>query len=355
MANGKKLIRILYFLIGITFYNCISLAMSEKPYHHLSDGTFRNPEGSPVRSKEVKFSYIQFSKEKKKIDLTVPKDHVIDKKIVKENLEKLKNDDYIAWIGHATFLIKLGNTTIITDPVFSKNAGPLIFGPDRFTEPALNLNEIPQTDVFLLTHNHYDHQDMSTIRKFPYKNAKVLLPLKLGKYFKRYKDVNEMDWYDEIKVNDDLKITLLPAVHWSKRSLTDTNKTLWGNFLIEYKDKKILFACDTGYGDIYKDLGEKYGPIDLSMINIGAYDFRPMFEKSIYHTTPEEALQIAQDLKSKKVLGTHWGTFVLSLEPIMEPPIRFKASAEKYGFKKDDAIIFKIGEINSLKELLNYN
>jgi len=355
MANGKKLIRILYFLIGITFYNCISLAMSEKPYHHLPDGTFRNPEGSPVRSKDVKFSYIQFSKEKKKIDLTVPKDHVIDKKIVKENLEKLKKDDYIAWIGHATFLIKLGNTTIITDPVFSKNAGPLIFGPDRFTEPALNLNEIPQTDVFLLTHNHYDHQDMSTIRKFPYKNAKVLLPLKLGKYFKRYKDVNEMDWYDEIKVNDDLKITLLPAVHWSKRSLTDTNKTLWGNFLIEYKDKKILFACDTGYGDIYKDLGEKYGPIDLSMINIGAYDFRPMFEKSIYHTTPEEALQIAQDLKSKKVLGTHWGTFVLSLEPIMEPPIRFKASAEKYGFKKDDAIIFKIGEINSLKELLNYN
>ena len=355
MANGKKLIRILYFLIGITFYNCISLAMSEKPYHHLPDGTFRNPEGSPVRSKDVKFSYIQFSKEKKKIDLTVPKNHVIDKKIVKENLEKLKKDDYIAWIGHATFLIKLGNTTIITDPVFSKNAGPLIFGPDRFTEPALNLNEIPQTDVFLLTHNHYDHQDMSTIRKFPYKNAKVLLPLKLGKYFKRYKDVNEMDWYDEIKVNDDLKITLLPAVHWSKRSLTDTNKTLWGNFLIEYKDKKILFACDTGYGDIYKDLGEKYGPIDLSMINIGAYDFRPMFEKSIYHTTPEEALQIAQDLKSKKVLGTHWGTFVLSLEPIMEPPIRFKASAEKYGFKKDDAIIFKIGEINSLKELLNYN
>jgi len=355
MANGKKLIRILYFLIGITFYNCISLAMSEKPYHHLPDGTFRNPEGSPVRSKDVKFSYIQFSKEKKKIDLTVTKDHVIDKKIVKENLEKLKNDDYIAWIGHATFLIKLGNTTIITDPVFSKNAGPLIFGPDRFTEPALNLNEIPQTDVFLLTHNHYDHQDMSTIRKFPYKNAKVLLPLKLGKYFKRYKDVNEMDWYDEIKVNDDLKITLLPAVHWSKRSLTDTNKTLWGNFLIEYKDKKILFACDTGYGDIYKDLGEKYGPIDLSMINIGAYDFRPMFEKSIYHTTPEEALQIAQDLKSKKVLGTHWGTFVLSLEPIMEPPIRFKASAERYGFKKDDAIIFKIGEINSLKELLNYN
>ena len=355
MANAKKLTKILYFLIGIIFYNCISLAMAEKPYHHLPDGTFRNPEGSPVRSKDVKFSYKTFTKEKKKIDTTVPKDHVIDKKIVKENLEKFKDDDYIAWIGHATFLIKLGETTIITDPVFSKNAGPLIFGPKRYVKPALDLKEIPKTDVFLLTHNHYDHQDMSTIRGFPYKDAKVLLPLKLGKYFQRYKDVNEMDWYDEIRINDDLNITLLPAVHWSKRSLTDTNKTLWGNFLIEYKNKKILFACDTGYGNIYKELGEKYGPIDLSMINIGAYDFRPMFEKSIYHTTPEEALEIAQDLKSKKVLGTHWGTFVLSLEPIMEPPVRFKNSAEKYGFKKEDAIIYKIGEFGSLKKLLNYN
>ena len=355
MANAKKLIKILYFLIGIIFYNCISLAMAEKPYHHLPDGTFRNPEGSPVRSKDVKFSYKTFTKEKKKIDTTVPKDHVIDKKIVKENLEKFKDDDYIAWIGHATFLIKLGKTTIITDPVFSKNAGPLIFGPKRYVKPALDLKEIPKTDVFLLTHNHYDHQDMSTIRGFPYKDAKVLLPLKLGKYFQRYKDVNEMDWYDEIKINDDLKITLLPAVHWSKRSLTDTNKTLWGNFLIEYKNKKILFACDTGYGNIYKELGEKYGPIDLSMINIGAYDFRPMFEKSIYHTTPEEALNVAQDLRSKKVLGTHWGTYVLSLEPIMEPPVRFKDNAENYGFNKEDTIVFKIGEINSLKKLLSYN
>ena len=292
--------------------------MEKKPYHHLSDGTFRNPEGSPTsRSSSGKFSYRDFNKEKKKLDMTVPKEHVINKQEVLNNLENLKDDDYIAWIGHATYLIKLGNTTLITDPVFSKNAGPLIFGPKRFTEPALKLNEIPKTDVFLLTHNHYDHQDMSTIRRFPFKDAKVLVPLRLGKYFKKYKDVNEMDWYDEIKINDHLKITFLPAVHWSKRSLTDTNKTLWGNFLIQYKDMKILFACDTGYGNIYKEIGKKYGPIDITMINIGAYDFRPMFDKSIYHTTPEEALNVAQDLKSKKVLGMHWGTFVLSLEPIM--------------------------------------
>jgi len=329
--------------------------MEKKPYHHLPDGTFRNPEGSPQRTGNVNWSFRTFNKEKKKLDMTVSQGHAIEKEKVLSDLEKYKDDDYIAWIGHATYLIKLGDTTIITDPVFSKNAGPLFFGPKRYVEPALNLNEIPKTDLFLLTHNHYDHQDMRTIRRFPFKDSKVLVPLRLGKYFTRYrfKDVNEMDWYDEVKVNNDLKVTLLPAVHWSKRSLTDTNKTLWGNFLIEYKDKKIFFACDTGYGNIYKELGEKYGPIDLTMINIGAYNFKPMFDRSIYHTTPEEALNVAQDLKSKKVLGTHWGTFVLSLEPIMEPPVRFKDNAEKYGFKREDAIVFKIGQITKLQDILS--
>ena len=344
--------KFLSFLILFLSFNCVSIAMEKKPYHHLPDGTFRNPEGSPERNTNFKWSFKVFNKEKKKLDMAVPKDHVVSKEKILSDLEKFKNDDYIAWIGHATFIIKLGDTTIITDPVFSKNAGPLIFGPKRFTDPALKLKEIPKIDLFLLTHNHYDHQDMSTIRGFPYKDAKVLLPLKLGKYFKRYKDVNEMDWYEKIQVNDDLKITLLPAVHWSKRSLWDTNKTLWGSFLIEYKNKKIFFACDTGYGDIYKELGKKYGPIDLTMINIGAYDFRPMFDKSIYHTTPEEALQVAENLKSKKVLGTHWGTFVLSLEPIMEPPVRFKNNAENYGFSKKDAIVFKIGQMEKLDNLL---
>ena len=342
-------------LIIIFFqYTSITLAMTNKPYHHLDNGKFRNPEGSPVRSENVKWSYSTFNKEKKKLDMTVPDEHVIKKNLVLEKLNSIQNNDYIGWIGHATFLIKLGNTTIITDPVFSKNAGPLIFGPKRYTEPALNLNELPKIDLFLLTHNHYDHQDMGTIRKFPYKNTKVFTALKLGKYFTKhhFKDVQELDWYQEVKFND-LKITFLPAVHWSKRSLTDTNKTLWGSFLIEYAGKKIFFACDTGYGNIYKKIGKEFGPIDLTMINIGAYDFRPMFEKSIYHTSPEEALQAAQDLKSKKVLGTHWGTFVLSLEPIMEPPKRFKDNAEKFGFKREDALIFKIGEFKKLSEVLD--
>ena len=276
-----------------------------------------------------------------------------DKGNALKNIKNLRGDDYITWIGHATFLIKLGDTTIITDPYFSENAGPVIFGPKRYDEPAIELSNIPETNLVLLTHNHYDHLDYETIKNFPFKNSKVLTPLKLSKYFIKngFSSVKEMDWYEEIKVND-LLITFLPAIHWSKRTLTDKNKTLWGSFLIEYKGIKLFFACDTGYGNIYKKLGEKFGPIDLAFINIGAYDFRPMFEKSIYHATPEEALNIGKDLKSKKVLGIHWGTILLSLEDPFEPPVRFKNAAEEYGFNKNDAILFKIGESRTLGDLL---
>jgi len=327
--------------------------MKDTPYHHLADGTFRNPQGSPERDPNIKWSMSKWNKEKKKIKINIPSDHVVDKEEVLKNLEKYKNDDYVAWIGHATFLIKLGNTTIITDPLFSKNAGPLIFGPKRYVDPAINLKEIPEVNLFLLTHNHYDHLDYRTIKKFPYKKANVITPLKLGKYFTRNKfnKVKEMDWYDQTQVND-LKITLMPAVHWSKRTLTDDNKTLWGSFLIEYQGKKIFFACDTGYGNIYKDLGEKYGPVDLTFINIGSYNFKPLFDKSIYHANPEEALNISQDLKSKKEIGMRWGTVILSLEDPFEPPLRFTNSTNKYGYHKDDAVIFKIGETKKLEDIL---
>tara|TARA_B100001063_G_scaffold215731_1_gene216899 strand:+ start:232 stop:1224 length:993 start_codon:yes stop_codon:yes gene_type:complete len=330
--------------------------MEKKPYHHLPDGTFRNPEGSPKRDQNVKWSYKVFNSERKKIKIEFPEDHVVPRDKVLTDLQENKDNDYITWIGHATFLIKLGETTIITDPLFSKNTGPLIFGPKRYVDPAIKLGDIPNTDLLLLTHNHYDHLDASAIRNFPHKDTKVLLPLNLSKYFKNFKDVNELDWYNEVQVNKNIKVTLLPAVHWSKRSLWDTNKTLWGNFLIEYKGIKIFFACDTGYGNIYKELGKKYGPIDITFINIGAYNFYPMMpvkDKSVFHTNPEEALQIGKDLDSKKVVGMHWGTVVLSLEPIMEPLKRFKNSAKDFGYSRDDAVTFKIGELKKLKELIN--
>ena len=124
-------------------YTINSYSMENKPYHHLSDGTFRNPKGSPERDSSFNWSFKIFNEEKRKIKMDIPKNHVINKKEVLDNLKKNKNNDYVFWIGHATFIIKLGNTTFITDPVFEKNKGPLIFGPKRYVEPAINLKEIP--------------------------------------------------------------------------------------------------------------------------------------------------------------------------------------------------------------------
>jgi L-ascorbate metabolism protein UlaG (beta-lactamase superfamily) len=210
---------------------------------------------------------------------------------------------------------------------------------------------------------------MSDIRNFPYKSAKVLVPLNNGSYFKKnnFKDVRELDWFDEVKINENLTVTLMAAQHWNKRSVLPfgpgaTDKALWGSFLINYKGKKIFFACDTGYSNIYKMMGQKFGGVDIFLINAGSYNFEIITGKkdfSIFHTNPEEALQAAKDIKAKKVIPMHYGSFLLGLEgqnsegPINEPRNRLLKNAEKYGFKKKDIKIFNIGQISTLNEILN--
>ena len=134
--------------------------------------------------------------------MSIPEDHVIPKSVVIKNLKEFEYKNYILWIGHATFLIKLGNTTIITDPFFSKNSGPLIFGPKRYIDPAIQLDQLPKTNLLLLSHNHYDHLDYSTIKNFPYKDTLALAPLKLGKYFSKNKKKirNEFSFFSRVSV-----------------------------------------------------------------------------------------------------------------------------------------------------------
>ena len=350
--KNMKFYNFFIFLICYGLFTTPNYAKDISP--NMINGKFQNPPGSPKRSDSSKWSYWTYFKETKKLKINIPKDHIIDENLVLQNLKKNENDDYVAWIGHATFLIKLGKNIIITDPIFSKNAGPLFLGSYRFAKPAIPLNGLPKTNILLLTHSHYDHLDTRTLSKFPYKDTNVVVPLKLDKFFKSrgFKNIKELDWYQSISINDEVNITLLPAVHWSKRTPFNTNKTLWGSFLIEYKGKKILFACDTGIGNIYNEIGNKYGPIDILFINIGAYNFKPMFDRSVYHTTPEEAVEIGKMVKAKKIIGMHWGTFVLSFEDPFEPPIRFKNSAKNFGYKKEDTVLFKIGEVKTFDNIL---
>ena len=361
------------FILIIIFFSLELSAMEKKPYHHVYENgqfkKFRNFKGSPERNKNFKWSYKKFREAKKNINIIIPKDFIVPKKIVLKNLEKHKNDNFILWINHASFIIKLGSTTIVTDLITSPNAGPLFLGPKRYTPPALELDELPKIDLWLNSHLHYDHLSMSDIRNFPFKSAKVLVPLNNGSYFKKnnFRDVNELDWFETVKINKDLSVTLTASQHWNKRSILPfgpgaTDKALWGSFLINYKGKKIFFACDTGYSNIYKLMGQKFGGVDIFLINSGAYNFEVITGKkdfSIFHTNPEEALQVAKDIKAKKVIPMHYGSFLLGLEgqnsegPINEPRNRLLKNAENYGFKKKDIKIFNIGQISTLDEILN--
>jgi len=367
------MLRLLLYLLIILTTTFTFEAMAEKPYHHVYENgkfkKFRNYQGAPVRDKNFKWSYKKFREAKKNINVIVPKDFVVPRKTVLENLEKYKNEDFILWINHASFIIKLGSNTIVTDLITAPNAGPLFLGPRRYTPPALELNQLPKIDLWLNSHLHFDHLSISDIRNFPYKSAKVLVPLNNGSYFKKnnFKDVKELDWFETVKINNDLSIILTPSQHWNKRSALPfgpgaTDKALWGSFLIDYKGIKIFFACDTGYSNIYKMMGKKFGGIDIFLINSGAFNFEAITGKkdfSIFHTNPEEALQVARDIKAKKIIPMHYGSFLLGLEgqnsegPINEPRNRLLKNAENYGFKKQDIKIFNIGQISKLEEILN--
>ena len=360
-----------YFVILIIFFPIN--VMADKPYHHVYENgkflKYRNYKGSPVRNKDFKWSFKKAREAKKNINVIIPKDFVVPRKNVLENLEKYKNDDFILWINHASFIFKLGGTTIVSDLITSPNAGPLFLGPKRYTPPALELDQLPKIDLWINSHLHYDHLSMSDVRNFPYKSAKVLVPLDNGSYFKKnnFKDVKELDWFETVKINSDLSITLTPSQHWNKRSALPfgpgaTDKALWGSFLINYKGKKIFFACDTGYSNIYKMMGQKFDGIDILLINSGAYNFEAITGKkdfSIFHTNPEEALQIARDLKTKKIIPMHYGSFLLGFEgqnsegPINEPRNRLLKNAESYGFTKQDIKIFNIGQISKLEDIFN--
>lgn len=238
------------------------------------------------------------------------------------NLNSLKDrEHYALWIGHSTFLINNGDLTILTDPIFSERASPLNFaGPKRLIKPVIKIKDLPEVDVITISHNHYDHLDINSLRKIQKKfpNVKILVPKGDLKLLKNYNLNNgfEFLWWEEI-IFDNTKFIFTPAQHWSARGLRDRNKSLWGSWFIKNEDKNIFHAGDTGYSEDFIEIRNRLGAVDFAMIPIGAYD--PQWFMSYSHVNPEEALNIAKDLDAKKSIGMHWGTFILTDEPVLEP------------------------------------
>ncbi len=320
------------------------------PPHHRSNGAFRNPQGSPVR--DAPFTeYLKFFARRVRSNfsrLHLPGGHILPLEVALRQLHECRSHDSVTWLGHSAFLLRMGGKTLLIDPYLSETAGPGPFGPRRYAPPGLGLEYLPPIDVLLISHNHYDHLDGATIARIPNKeNVHVVVPLRLGDYFIRrgFRNVLELDWFDE-KFMDPLRITSLPSVHWSKRGFAGENKSLWTGYAIEADGTKVYFSGDTGYGKIFKELGDRHGPFDLSLIGIGAYEPRSIMRAS--HATPEEAVRIARDMRSENILGMHWGTVILSDEPPFEPPRRFHAAAIDIGFTHNQIWRLAIGETRPL-------
>ncbi len=255
----------------------------------------------------------------------------------------------ITWLGHATFLIQIGGINIITDPHLTSRASPLAFyGPPRTTPAGLTADELPEIDVVLITHNHYDHLDSSTIAQLRKRNrqAQFLVPLRLAKWF-GYADgtVAEFDWWEETE-HGGARFTAVPTQHWSNRTMLDRNQTLWCSWVIEAGGKRILFVGDTGYTRDYADIRERFGGFDVAILPIGAYD--PRWFMKVMHQNPTEAAQARRDLNAARAIASHWGTFQLTLEPMDEPPKKLQAALAEAGEDPDVFWVMKHGETRML-------
>lgn len=243
-----------------------------------------------------------------------------------QNLDLSKDDNYAIWIGHSTFLIKKNGVTILTDPIFSNRASPLKnIGPKRLIPPAIPLDELPSIDIVTVSHNHYDHLDIRSLKKLSKNNPKAIFLVPAGdeKLLKRkkIKNVYDFDWWKSIE-HKGFEITFTPVQHWSKRSLFDRNKSLWGGWFFKHKDYSLYHAGDTGYSKDFIDTKIKLGSPKYAFIPIGAYD--PEWFMAESHVNPEDAVQIMLDLEAEKSYGMHWATFVLTDEDTIEPKVRLE-------------------------------
>ena len=269
-------------------------------------------------------------------------------------LKSNRTERTMTWIGHATVLLQTGGVNIITDPQFSDRASPVQFaGPQRQVPLMMSLNELPAIDVVFISHNHYDHLDADTIRAFAQRFPQAMYVVPLG--FKPWladhgidsvRNVRELDWWDSVKIGA-LDYTLVPVQHWSKRTLTDANRMLWGGIVIEDNGWRFLHTGDTGYSQDFKDIAAKFPQgFDWLAVPIGAYE--PRWFMKAQHVNPDEAVQIMKDVGARQALGIHWGTFVLTDEALDLPPKDLATALAKHGVGPSKFHVFKNGEMRRL-------
>lgn len=305
---------------------------------HFDGKTFFNPGGPPMKG-FGDFLKWQFSGAKAPWPETIANKDYPQPKLEDQKL-------MVTFINHATFLLQTENLTILTDPIFSQRAGPFeSLGPvKRVRGPGMLMSELPPIDVVLISHNHYDHLDMKSLKELDEKFKPLfLVPLGDEEWLKGkgLQNVKELDWWSEEKVKD-YTITFTPVQHWSSRGPFDRNESLWGGYFVANKVVKIYFAGDTGYTKNFKETREKLGSPDVALLPIGAYGPR-WFMKEV-HLNPEDAVRAHIDLEAGVSFGMHFGTFQLSDEAYDAPLKDLKAAREKHKVPEDKFRVLDFGE-----------
>lgn len=264
-----------------------------------------------------------------KADGRIPTDKISIKKLDKEKFAAPAVSAKVVWYGHSAIIINLSGKIILIDPMLGPDASPSApFRTVRFTEDTLPLvEELPDVDIVLISHDHYDHLDMDTIEKLSGKAKQFCVALGVKRHLTEWgideDKVDEFDWWQE-GTYDGIKIIFTPSRHFSGRGLTDKQTTLWGGWILDSSKEKIYFTGDSGYGKHFKEVGEKYGPFDLGLVECGQYD--ELWVEA--HMTPEESVKATVDAKIKKAMPVHWGAFSLSQHPWKDPIEKFIMYAE---------------------------
>ncbi|WP_235953275.1 MBL fold metallo-hydrolase [Salipiger sp. PrR002] len=253
-------------------------------------------------------------------------------------------------IGHASMLIQIAGLNILTDPVWSDRASPFGFiGPKRVTAPGIDFAQLPPIDVVLVSHNHYDHLDLATLKRLQAQHSPLMV-MPLGTEVTVWRAVRSAtllsgDWHDRFDIGSGVSVSLTPANHWSARGLGDRRMALWSGFWIESHQGSIWFAGDTGYGDgaIFHSLRSRYGAPDIALIPIGAYE--PRWFMAPQHVAPEDSVRIFKDVGAGAALGIHWGTFQLTDEPRDEPAELLATSLDAAGIPREKFRAFAPGEV----------